>query len=108
MPRTTPTPEVTFAGTEFEGRTAASVKNTLYNQALQEVRNRHEDEFFEVVEALYEAHGLSYKRRLTEDQKAEQQARAILAANPGLAARLAAEYAPSVGVEDGPDDVIPE
>jgi len=79
----------------LDGKTPEQKKNALYSQAMQEIRNRHEDEFFEIVEDLYTANGLTYKRRLTEAQKDEQRARAILAANPDLLARLVAEVAPA-------------
>lgn len=75
----------------LDGKATEEKKNTLYRQAMQEIRNRHEDEFFEIVEALYEANGLTYKRRLTEAQKAEQQVRALLASNPGLADKILSE-----------------
>jgi len=75
----------------LDGKTPEQKKNALYSQAMQEIRNRHEDEFFEIVEALYEANGLTYKRRLTEAQKAEQQVAALFAQFPDLAAKIAGE-----------------
>lgn len=78
----------TFEGTPYEGKTDGQVKNALYNLAMQQIRDNHMDEFVQIVENLYDAHGLSYRRRLTEQEKAEQQITALLAANPGLASKF--------------------
>lgn len=91
MPTRTPAPEVSFAGTEFEGKTPTQVKNALYTKALQDLRNEHLEEFTDLIEGLYKTYGLTYRRRLTDQQKDEQQARLILARNPGLLAVLAAD-----------------
>lgn len=76
-------------GTKFEGKTEEQVKNALYSSALQEIRNRHSDEFVDLLVDSYAEYGLVYKPRLTEEQKAEQQVRALFAANPALAAKFA-------------------
>ena len=68
--------------------TDAQKKSALYTQAVQEIRNRHFDEFQEIVADLYEANGFTYRKRLSEEEKAEQEARALFAANPSLAERL--------------------
>lgn len=93
------TSEVSFAGTKFEGKTEDQVRNALYNQGLQALRNEHPDEFVKIVTDLFAAHGLTYRRRLTEAERAEQQARALFAAHPGLADRLVDVF-PAAEVED--------
>jgi len=83
-------------GTEFEGKTEAQVKNALYSQALQALRNQYIDDFNNLVSEAYENYGLTYRRRLTDEEKAEQQVRALIAANPTLSDRFV-----EVGKTDG-------
>jgi hypothetical protein len=98
---TKPTFEDLTKGTPFEGKTQDAVKQALYTAAMQDLRNEHLAEFQEAVTASYAAYGLTYKKRLTEQEKAEQQVRALLSAHPELAAKFAAE------VGSNEDEVTP-
>lgn len=49
-------------------------RSELYALAERELRSRHEAEFQELVKALYEQAGYTYKRRLTKEERDAQQA----------------------------------
>lgn len=59
-------------------------KNRLYSEAQRELRNRHTAEFTQIIEAKYAAEGLTYRRRLSEEEKAARQVNDLLAKHPGL------------------------
>lgn len=80
--------EDAIKGTEFEGKTVEQVKNALYSQAMQDLRDAHSEEFVGLVTESYAKFGLEYKRRLTEAEKAEQKIAALLAEHPSLAAKF--------------------
>ena len=65
-----------------------ALRNKLYTEAQTELRERHEEEFVDLISAKYAEHGLSYRRRLSEEAKAEKQIRELLAQHPGLASRF--------------------
>lgn len=64
------------------------LRNRLYTEAQTELRKRHEDEFSEIITAKYAEHGLTYRRRLNDEEKAERDVRRLLSEHPGLAARF--------------------
>lgn len=66
-----------------------ALRNKLYTEAQAELRERHEEEFISLISARYAEHGLQYRRRLSDEQKAEKQIRDLLAAHPGLAEKFA-------------------
>lgn len=77
--------------TSTDGTQATStgaLRNRLYTEAMSTLRSRHEDEFTQIVEAKYAEHGLTYHRRLNEEQKAERQIRDLIAKHPGLVAKF--------------------
>lgn len=62
-------------------------KAKLYSQAEQLLRERHIEEFHQIVRGLYEENGYTYSRRLSAEERAErkrarevEQARAAMAA----------------------------
>jgi mannose-1-phosphate guanylyltransferase len=56
-----------------KGETIQQLKNRLRNEAEREVLNTHKDEVVTITQAKYDAHGLEYIRRLTEEEKAAKQ-----------------------------------
>lgn len=94
--------EARVKGTKFEGRTEDQVKQALYGVALQDLRNEHLDEFTKHVTDLYATYGLHYKKRLSEEERAEQQVRALFAAHPDLAAKVAPVPVPAPLVSNDP------
>lgn len=92
-------------GTPFEGKSEEAVKNSLYGKALQQLRNEHADEFVGIVEDLFAAYGLTYRRRLTDEQKAEQQIATLLAAHPNLASKFPAAE-PVITLTGGPKEEV--
>lgn len=78
--------------------TAQQAKNRLRNEAERIVLDRHKPEFYKVAEELYEANGFEFKRRLTDEEKAEQAIEKMLRENPALREK----YAPSTVVVDAP------
>lgn len=63
-------------------------KSTLYGQAVRELRNRHAQEFDEIVSGIYAEHGLTYTRRLTPEERAEKAAAEERAKADAALARL--------------------
>lgn len=62
----------------------ATLKNRLYGQAQAELRKRHVGEFADILGDLYADHGLTYKRPLTERDKARALVVEALAKYPDL------------------------
>lgn len=75
---------------------AQQAKNRLRNEAERIVLDRHKPEFYKVAEELYEKNGFEFKRRLTEEEKAEQAIEKMLRENPALREK----YAPTTVVVD--------
>lgn len=50
-----------------------SEKQHAYNAALNELKKIHQDEYRKLIEAEFEARGLTYKPRLTAFDRARQQ-----------------------------------
>lgn len=86
------------AATE-EVKNETSLRNGLRNQAEREIIEAHRAEFDTRLESLYTANGLSFRKRLTQEERAAKQAAerlakakakldALLAENPELASEL--------------------
>lgn len=78
------------------GETVQQTKNRLRNEAERIVLDRHKNEFYKEAERLYEENGFEFKRRLTEQEKAQQQIEKLLKENP----ELREQYAPTTVVAD--------
>lgn len=76
--------------------TAQQAKNRLRNEAERIVLDRHKPEFYKVAEKLYAENGFEFKRRLSEEEKAEQAIEKMLRENPSLREK----YAPTTVVVD--------
>ena len=85
--------------------TVQQLKNRLRNEAEREIINRYREEFYEVAEAKFTEHGLEFTRRLTEEEKAQQQIEELLKQHPSLRGRftLAADGTPRGEEIEGPD-----
>lgn len=64
--------------------TVQQLKNRLRNEAEREVLNAHKDEVHRLTKEKYDAHGLEYVRRLTDEEKAEKEIAERLAKFPNL------------------------
>lgn len=78
------------------GETVQQIKNRLRNEAERIILDRYKGEFYAEAERLYEANGFEFKRRLTEEEKAQQQIEKLLKENPALRE----QYAPTTVVAD--------
>lgn len=67
----------------------SQLKNKLRAEAEREVIANHRDEYHEVAARKFGEHGLEFTRRLTDEERAEQEMERLLEAHPGLAAKLA-------------------
>lgn len=79
-----------------KNETAQQAKNRLRNEAERIVLDRHKSEFHKVAEELYAKNGYEFKRRLTEEEKAEQAIEKMLRENPSLREK----YAPTTIIAD--------
>ncbi len=66
-------------------------KTKLYAQAEQVLRERHFEEFQEIVAEVYAEHGYVYKRRLSAEERAERDRLAELAKVEAQLAELRAK-----------------
>lgn len=80
----------------LRNETAQQAKNRLRNEAERIVLDRHKSEFHKVAEELYAKNGYEFKRRLTEEEKAEQAIEKMLRENPALREK----YAPTTIIAD--------
>lgn len=67
-----------------------SLRNAAYNAAARALREKHPDEWDTLVSAEYEARGLTYRRRLTPEEKARKVIEDTLAEFPDLRDEFAA------------------
>ena len=90
--------KVTEAAAEVT-KNETTTRNALRNQAEREIIEAHRADFDARLEALYTENGLSFRKRLTAQQREEQKAAdkrakakakldAILAEHPDLAAQI--------------------
>jgi hypothetical protein len=78
-----------------ESKADSKLKNRLRNEAEREILDKYKDELVRITEAKFDEAGIKYVRRLTQDEKDEKALEALLAKNPGLRSKLAAELAPA-------------
>lgn len=91
---TKPATTETAATAEKKGKDAtASLKNSLLSKALTVLKKNHEEEYEQIVTALFDEHGLHRVRRLSADERK----RAQLAS---LAAELGVEVVEKVDIEE--------
>lgn len=79
-----------------EGESVQQAKNRLRNEAERIILDRYKAEFYKEAERLYAENGYEFKRRLTEQEKAQQKIEELLAQNP----ELREQYAPTTVVAD--------
>lgn len=91
------TEEVAVESQETEApatnETDTQKRNRLRNKAERIILERHRAEFNEVAEEIFSEEGLKYNRRLTDEERAEEKLNKLLAENPKLAEKLAAQAA---------------
>lgn len=89
-------PKEPAAAPKKKKETAQQAKNRLRNEAERIVLDRHKPEFYKVAEELYAKNGFEFKRRLSDEEKAEQAIEKMLRENPSLREK----YAPTTVVVD--------
>lgn len=75
-------------------KTESALRRESYAAAEKRLREENKERFDALVQEEAAARGVTYQRRLTEDEKAEQKMRDLLAAHPELAAKIAVEVTP--------------
>lgn len=68
----------------------------LYSAAVRELRQRHEEEFLAILESLYSEHGMTYKRRLSAEERAEMVEAAARAKAAERVAALVDRFGPEI------------
>lgn len=66
----------------------SALKRKAYDAGMRRLRENHVDEFWQLVDEEAAELGIEYRRRLTAEERAEQQARELLAAHPGLLEKI--------------------
>jgi hypothetical protein len=80
----------TEAPATTEAKTESALRREAVAAAEKRLREAHRDEFDGYVQQEATSRGVTYKRRLTDEEKAEQQLNDLLAAHPTLAQKFAA------------------
>lgn len=78
-----------------EAKTEATLRRESVAAAEKRLREAHREEFDALVQQEAESRGVTYQRRLTDEEKAEQKLRQLLAEHPGLASKVAATPTPA-------------
>src|SRR5690242_15327115 len=71
--------------------TVQQLKNKLRGQAERAVLDKYKKEVISHTEALYKEHNLEYVRRLSDEEKAEQEVARLLALHPNLRSTFTAK-----------------
>lgn len=72
-----------------QGEESERVKRArLKTQAINQLIENHRDEFNQIAEQTFTENGLEFKRRLTDEEKAEQELAKLLERNPNLRSKL--------------------
>jgi hypothetical protein len=74
---------------EAPAKTESALRREAYSAAERRLREENKDRFDALVQEEATARGVTYQRRLTEEEKARQKLQELLAAHPGLAAEAA-------------------
>lgn len=90
--------------------TVQQLKNRLRNEAEREVLDNHKKEVIERTKAKYDAHGLKYVRRLTDEEKAAKAIEENLKKYPNLRSQFIATdpEADVVTVQSGGFNDVPQ
>lgn len=67
--------------TEATPEKESTVKQRLLGQSLIALRERHRDEYDEIAREAFRGAGLTYKRRLSEQERAQEKIIALARAN---------------------------
>lgn len=76
--------------TENTEQTSSQKLSAARQAATTRLLDAHRDEFNTYMAEEAKSRGVEWKRKLTSEERAEKELEALLAANPGLAARLGA------------------
>lgn len=74
--------------TNLNAQEITALKNKLRAEAERETLDNHRPEYHEIAARKFAEHGLEFTRRMSKEERAEQQLRKLLADNPALAASL--------------------
>jgi hypothetical protein len=73
---------------EAPAKTESALRRESYSAAEKRLREEYKDRFDALVQEEAAKRGVTYQRRLTADEKAEQELQRLLAEHPGLAAKF--------------------
>lgn len=71
--------------TQLSSKKLTALKNKLRAEAERETLANHRDEYHDIASAKFAVYGLEFTRRLTDEERAEEQIQKLLASNPALA-----------------------
>lgn len=74
-----------------EAKTESALRREAVAAAEKRLREAHREEFDGFVQQEAANRGVTYQRRLTDEEKAEQKLNELLAAHPGLAAKVSGQ-----------------
>lgn len=75
--------------TDKTAPTESDLRRQAYSAAEKRLREQYREQFDALVQEEATARGVSYQRRLTEEEKAEKALQDLLAAHPHLAEKVA-------------------
>lgn len=90
------------AATKTAEQTAAAKRNALRAEAEKFILDKYRDEFNAKADEVFAREGLTFNRRLTQEERDERKVQALLDANPALREKLASQLASASGPV--PDD----
>ena len=80
-----------------ETETPAAQRNRLRAKAEKFILDKYRDEFNAKADEVFKAEGLTFNRRLTQEERDEKKLNALLDANPALRSKLASQLAEQSG-----------
>lgn len=85
------------AATKSTDKSDAAKRNALRAEAEKFILDKYRDEFNAKAEEVFAREGLTFNRRLTQEERDERKVQALLDANPALRDKLAAQLATASG-----------
>lgn len=87
----------TTAKAKTADKSVAAKRNALRAEAEKFILDKYRDEFNAKADEVFAREGLTFNRRLTQEERDERKVQALLDANPALRDRLAAQLATASG-----------
>lgn len=80
---------------EPSGKERDNLLSKAYSKASRKLRESHSDEFNKYMEEATSELGVAWRRRVTPEEKAEQEFRTLLEAHPWLREKVSTESGPT-------------